>query len=82
MGTNGDIIFAGNDGAPIHLLDGHRGRVIYTRDFAFTIIGNSLLLGEDVTTFWAGLSSDMDFNYWSQSPESWTTVKDSALSFS
>jgi hypothetical protein len=67
VGTKGNINFVGNDSAPVHLLDGHRGLVLYPGESAFAIMGGGLLLGEDATTYWAGPYSDMSSDYWSQS---------------
>jgi hypothetical protein len=67
VGTKVNIYFAGNDSAPVHLLDRHRGLVIYSSESAFAIMGHGLLLGEDATTYWAGPYSHMGSDYWSQS---------------
>jgi hypothetical protein len=64
-----DVQLNWDDGAPIASLPEKKGLVVYSRDFAFTLLGKGAPLVTDISTYWFGSYAEAENNYFSQTPD-------------
>jgi hypothetical protein len=64
-----DVLLNWDDGAPIASLPDKKGVVVYSGDFAFTVLGKGAPLVTDITAYWFGTYAEAEHNYFSQTPD-------------
>jgi hypothetical protein len=64
-----DVLLNWDDGAPIASLPDKKGLVVYSPDFAFTVLGKGAPLVTDISAYWFGSYAEAGDNYFSQTPD-------------
>jgi hypothetical protein len=76
-----DVLFDGNDAAPVQSYNGNQAVVIYNERYVFSIVGRNASLVTDVSGAWYGPLDQLAANYLSDATELVENV-DSAVAFS